>query len=86
MNPPCYGCESPTPLLAGQMGLCPACAAKIEERATRKSAQTTCTRCGHGFYNDWERIQHGVNQRHNYLAWTAEDGRRFAEKDARRSV
>jgi hypothetical protein len=38
--------------------------------------------CG-AFFNDWERIQHLVNQRHSYQAWTPENGARAAEKNGR---
>ncbi len=86
MNPPCYRCESTAPLPAGMIGMCRQCSSEVEANRARQSATPHCTRCGHRFYNDWERIQHGVNQRHSYMAWTEEDRRQASEKDPRRAA
>lgn len=82
MNPPCYRCTSTVPLQAGRVGLCPTCEAEVTARANLATDQI-CSKCGQPFFNDWERIQHQVNQRHGYLSWTPEDGKRFAELDGR---
>ncbi len=66
MNPPCYRCESPTPLEAGRIGLCRGCEAEIEAVVNHVPRAVKCIQCGLEFVTDWERIQHAVNQRHNY--------------------
>ncbi len=83
MNPPCYRCTSTTPLEAGVVGLCRKCSMEVGTDRDRVPASSLCPKCGHSFTSDWERIQHGVNGRHNYRAWTFEDGERAAAAKAR---
>jgi NMD protein affecting ribosome stability and mRNA decay len=81
MNPPCYRCESTVPLQAGRHGLCPKCEREVLDKAQAPSGTQFC-KCGVRFFNDWERIQHEVQQRHNYRAWTPADRTRVTGKDA----
>ena len=82
-NPPCYRCTSLTPLVTGQIGLCAKCADEVHDVAYRSSTAQLCPRCMWTFFNDWERIQHLVNDRHGYRSWTVEDGRRSFEANGR---
>ncbi len=83
MNPPCYRCISTTPLGAGLLGLCRTCSMEVDADRNRVPLAAICSKCGHLFVSDWERIQHAVNQRHNYRAWTAADAERAAAEKAR---
>lgn len=78
MNPPCYRCTSTTPLGAGQLGLCRKCETEVANDRNRVPLANSCSKCGHWFTSDWERIQHAVNRRHNYRAWTPADGEKAA--------
>jgi uncharacterized C2H2 Zn-finger protein len=64
------------------MGLCLKCATEVGELRERPSLQAMCPKCARVFYNDWERIQHVVNQRHNYIA----AGALLEERRAREAV
>ena len=79
-NPPCYRCESSVPLEEGRVGLCQRCELEVRASAQADPASDACLKCGHVFFNDWERLQHEAQKRHNYRAWTDEDRRRAAEK------
>lgn len=69
-NPACYRCTSLTPLPAGVTGLCRTCAEEVNAKRILPSSQPFCS-CGKALVNDWERVQHQVNNRHNYQAWVA---------------
>jgi hypothetical protein len=86
LNPPCYRCESTVPLEGGRVGLCRKCELEVRAEANAEPTTPTCSQCGHFFVNDWERIQHLVRNRHNYRAWTSEDGARAAEKMTRKDA
>ena len=82
--PPCYRCESTEPLVGDRIGLCRACDLEVRAKREAGSASLSCAKCGHVLYNDWERIQHEVAQRHNYRAWTADQGAEAASKIEKR--
>lgn len=65
--------------------MCLKCSTEVEAGSVQKAAVEFCPKCGITFYNDWERIQHLVNQRHNYRAWTPEEGKQNADKLANRN-
>lgn len=83
-NPPCYRCPSSVPLEGERVGLCRKC--ELEVRAEREAAPVTprCSECGYDFLTDGEWVQHVVVKRHNYRAWTKEDGKSMAETFVKR--
>lgn len=79
-NPPCYRCESDLPLEGDRVGLCRKCDLEVRSKVEADSLTEFCPKCGHLLYNDWERVQHEVNRRHNYRSWTSDQGEREAAR------
>jgi hypothetical protein len=78
--PPCYRCNDQTPLTDARHGLCRKCELEVRAAAEAEPLIASCSKCAWWFTSDWERIQHEVNQRHNYRAWSSEDKRREGER------